>query len=258
MAEHDRRAGAPVLVEDLGPVGGRHEAHGAHRWPHVRSRSNPADRVVRRPGYAVVQGRGPCPAGGATSRELPEHLAEVVVDGARAEEELGGDLRVRRADAASWAICASCGVRLAAVSRRRRRARSPVAASSRRARSANAARPSSRTRRERPAAARGHRHGVVGAAAIRRRRAGVGAVHGASHVRQALDGLDGRAPPRRRHRRRAASSGEQAQGQRRRVHRCPRSANSSTARAAMSPWSDRAAASIRSGNAAALKNGFSW
>ena len=71
--------------------------------------------------------------------ELREHLAQVVLDGPRADEQLRADLRVGAARrAASRAICASCAVSSSRVSALRLRTVSPVASSSRRARSANA------------------------------------------------------------------------------------------------------------------------
>ena len=42
--------------------------------------------------------------------ELREHLVQVVLDSARADEQLGADLRVGVALAVSWATCASCVV----------------------------------------------------------------------------------------------------------------------------------------------------
>jgi hypothetical protein len=65
----------------------------------------------------------------------------VVLDGARADEQLGADLRVRLPSLAMRAICASWGVRTSRVSSVRRGAVSPVASSSRRARSANPSAP---------------------------------------------------------------------------------------------------------------------
>ena len=48
--------------------------------------------------------------------ELGEHLAQVVLDGARADEQPGADLRVRGPSPASRAICASCAVSSSRVS----------------------------------------------------------------------------------------------------------------------------------------------
>ena len=75
--------------------------------------------------------------------ELAEHLAQVVLDRARADEQLRGDLPVGVSLAARREIWASCGVSWSRVSTVRLRARSPVASSSTRARSANASIPKS-------------------------------------------------------------------------------------------------------------------
>jgi len=73
--------------------------------------------------------------------ELGEDLVQVVLDRARADEEVRADLRVDSPSRASRATCASCAVRSSRVSSPRLRAVSPVASSSRRARAANASAP---------------------------------------------------------------------------------------------------------------------
>ena len=96
--------------------------------------------VIRAIAAPVGQRRAELPA--RADAELPEHLAQVPLDRARAEEELGADLGVRAARRrASCAICASCGVRSSSVSTVRLRTVSPVASSSRRARSAKTSMP---------------------------------------------------------------------------------------------------------------------
>ena len=73
--------------------------------------------------------------------ELGEHLAQVPLDGARAEEQLRADLGVRQAVARQPGDVLLLGVSSSRVSSRRLRTFSPVASSSWRARSANASAP---------------------------------------------------------------------------------------------------------------------
>jgi hypothetical protein len=73
--------------------------------------------------------------------ELGEYLAQVPFDRARAEEQLGADLRVRQAVAGEPGDLLLWDVSWPRVSAVRLRTLSPVAVSSRPARSANAAMP---------------------------------------------------------------------------------------------------------------------
>src|SRR6478752_2049194 len=80
------RPGKTLVARHLGPGG------------HARGRCSSAPGVAAFP--ACLDGRGfarervaQCPA--RRDAELGEHLLEVPLDGARAEEELGADLRVR-------------------------------------------------------------------------------------------------------------------------------------------------------------------
>ena len=110
-----------------------------HRRPRLRAGELTARFVVV--SSAQAGGERPAELLAGADAELGEDLAQVVLDGARADEQLRADLRVRVPVGAMRAICASWGVRTSRVSAVRRGTVSPVAESSRRARSANASAP---------------------------------------------------------------------------------------------------------------------
>src|SRR2546429_1971138 len=102
----------------------------------------PCDRPACQPRGVGVVGQCSVELQAGADLELGEDLAQVVLDGARADEQPGADLRVRRPSRASRAIWASCAVSSSFMATAvRLRAVSPVARSSRWARSANASMP---------------------------------------------------------------------------------------------------------------------
>ena len=157
IAVEDEPTDNPSIVRTCHALAGRHGAHGllrvvragrarighwtgqvASRWPG----GEPAGRRLARAGRGRVAGQDPVQLGAGADPELGEHLAQVPLDRAGADEQLGADLRSWTGRSrASRAICASWAVSSSSVLTVRLRTVSPVASSSRRARSANPSMP---------------------------------------------------------------------------------------------------------------------